>query len=237
MSDWKQRRFWEKVDVVQTPEGFGVTLDSRTVKTPAKRGLIVPSRAVAEAIAQEWRAQEKMVDPGTMPFTRSANAALDKVAVQHAEVADMIAAYGDADLLCYRAGSPDRLVAQQAEAWDPMLAWASQTLDVTLVARQGVMHVAQDPAALAKLSEMTHALDTFELTAFHDLVSLSGSLVLGFAALKGTHDAGALWRLSRLDELWQIEQWGVDDEAEEMAAVKESAFLHAKAFLDAHHAR
>ena len=208
--------------------GFAVLLDGRSIKTPAKRNLILPTRAMAQAVALEWDAQEGEINPETMPVTKTANAALDKVSIQHGEVADMLAAYGDSDLLCYRADTPEELVARQAAQWDPILDWAAETLGARLEPRTGVIHKPQDEHALAALSARTHALDAFKLAAFHDLVSLSGSLVLGFAAIEKLHDIGTLWDISRLDEIWQIEQWGVDDEAEALTSLKKSSFLHAE---------
>ncbi len=236
MSDWKQKRFWKDATVSETPDGFSVLLDGRGVKTPAKATLAVPSQRMAQAIAQEWQAQEDVVNPNTMPFTRSANAAIDKVRHQHGEVADMLAEYGDSDLLCYRATHPQELIDRQAAAWDPLLDWAAETLGARLVPFSGVMHSAQAADAIAHLRAQTHALDAFEMTAFHDLVSLSGSLVMGFAALHDAREAAGLWEISRLDELWQEEQWGPDDEAQAAAAVKKQAFLHAKDFVNAHRA-
>lgn len=232
MTEWKARRFWKAADVLEIPGGFSVTLDGRPVKTPAKRRLAAPTRALAEAVAAEWDAQGEVIDPLSMPFTRTVNAAIDKVTVQQAEVARMLAAYGDADLLCYRAEGPSELVARQAAVWDPMLDWAESALGARLEVRSGVMHAPQPAAALARLSARTHALDPFELAAFHDLVSLSGSLILGFAATEDAAPPKAIWEMSRLDEIWQAEQWGSDEEAEAAAAIKESAFLHAKRVFD-----
>lgn len=232
MSEWKAKRFWTTASVVPVDGGFTVHLDSRAVKTPAKTPLIVPTRAMAAAIAAEWDAQEGQIDPRTMPVTRSANAAIDKVAVQHPEVAQMIADYGDSDLLCYRAPGPVELIERQAQMWDPLLDWAEATLGVRLSTATGVVHVPQDHRHLGELSARVHAMDNFTLAAFHDLVSLSGSLILGFAVLMDHRSADEIWHLSRLDEEWQIEQWGADDEAEAMAETKRLAFLHAKFFLD-----
>ena len=232
MSEWKAKRFWKAANAVETTGGFTVHLDGRPVKTPAKTALIVPTRAMAAAIAAEWDAQDGAIDPHTMPVTRSANAAIDKVAIQHAEVAQMIADYGDSDLLCYRAPGPAELITRQAQMWDPVLDWAAEALDARLATASGVMHVPQDGATLKRLADRVHAMDNFALAAFHDLVSLSGSLILGFSAMMNHLPAEGVWRLSRVDEDWQIEQWGVDDEAEAMAATKRSAFLHAKFFYD-----
>ncbi len=234
MSEWKLKRFWKEAsaDAEAGEGGFRVLLDGRAVRTPAKALLAVPTPEMASAIATEWNAQEKEIDPRVMPMTRAANAAIDKVAHQKGEVADMLAAYGDADLLCYRAKSPEELVARQAENWDPALAWAEAELGARLNVHVGVIHAPQPPEALARLSGQVHALDPFKLAAFHDLVSLSGSLVLGFAAARGWRDVDAIWQISRVDENWQQEQWGDDEEAAAEAAIKHRAFLDAKRFFD-----
>lgn len=232
MSDWKAKRFWTQANVVEIAEGHTVELDGRTIKTPAKRPLIVPTAQMAEAIAAEWQAQEGVIDPRTMPCTKTANAAIDKVSIQHAEVADLLAAYGDCDLLCYRADSPEELVERQAAHWDPMLDWAHDALGVRLHPRVGIMHVPQDHDAVASLTARVHALDKFQLAAFHDLVSLSGSLILGFAAAQDARDTTTLWELSRLDESYQSEIWGKDEDAEALAEVKKQSFLHAKLMFD-----
>lgn len=233
MSEWKQKRFWTAATAEEVPGGWTVKLDGRAVKTPAKAALTLPTRAMAAAIAAEWDAQDEVVNPLSMPFTRSANAAIDKVAVQHAEVADMLAAYADADLLCYRADAPQALIDRQAAMWDPYLDWAAQTLGARLMPRTGLMHESQDADALAALAAPVHAMSNFQLAAFHDLVSLSGSLILGFAAAQDLHPPLTIWAASRLDETWQEEQWGEDEEAQEVAKLKEGSFLHAKAFFDA----
>ena len=232
MSAWKSKRFWKEATPTAVDGGFTVTLDGRPVKTPAKRALVMPSIALARAVAAEWDAQEEEVRPQTMPVTRASNAAIDKVAQQHAEVANLLAAYGDSDLLCYRADSPDGLVARQSAAWDPLLDWAADTYGARLNPTVGLMPKPQNPEDLAKLSQEVHAMDNFTLTAFHDLVGLSGSLVIGFAALRDHGSIEDLWQTSRVDEIWQEEQWGEDEEAQEMAAAKRDQFLAAKSFLN-----
>ena len=231
MSEWAPRRFYKDATVEEAEGGFIVHLDGRPLRTPGKAPLVVPSRGIAEAMAEEWRAQDEKIDPRTMPFTRTANSAIDKVAPQHPEVADMLAEYGDSDLLCYRAESPAELVARQAERWDPLLDWAAREMGARLEPRAGIMHAAQPEAALRRLAERTHAFSPFELAAFHDLVALTGSLVLGFAATRSEHDAEELWALSRLDETFQEELWGEDEEAQQAAEIKRLAFLHAHRFF------
>lgn len=232
MSEWAAKRFWTVAEAVEVAGGYGVQLDGRGVRTPANAELVVPTEALAREIAAEWDAQEGVIAPATMPVTRAANAAIDRVAPQQEAVAAMLAEYGGSDLLCYRAESPAELAATQAEAWDPLLDWAESALAVRLRTTCGVMHVAQDAEALERLHAQVRLLDIWALTAFHDLVSLSGSLVIGLAALRDHAPAEALWRASRVDEIWQQEQWGCDDDASAVVQRKECDFLNAKRFHD-----
>ena len=232
MSNWKPKRFWKEATVVEAEGGFTVLLDGRAVKTPAKAPLVVPTRAMAEAIAAEWQAQEKEVDPRTMPVTRSANAAIDKVTPQKAEVCQMLADYGGHDLLCYRAIGPQELVQRQAAAWDPILSWCDQQLAAPLASGQGVMHVEQPAQSLAKLADEIERLDSFEVAALHDLVTISGSLVLALAVLHRHLSSQTAWAHSRIDEEFQIEQWGHDEEAAAAALAKEQAFVNAALILE-----
>lgn len=230
MSSWTARRFWTDTSAVPVDGGFTVHLDARPVRTPLKAPLVVPTLGLAQAIAAEWQAQTGKVNPETMPFTRTANSAIDKVAPQHAAVAAMLAEYGGTDLLCYRAVGPDDLTARQAAAWDPVLDWAKVQMDAPLVVTLGVMHVDQPAASLARLRQAVEALDPFRLSAFHDLVAISGSLVLALAVTHRFLTAEAAWDLSRIDEAWQIALWGEDEEAAEIAALKRGAFLQANRF-------
>lgn len=231
MSGWARKRFWKQATAERAGDRWLVSLDGRTVKTPAKALLALPTRAMADAVVAEWQAQDETIDPRSMPVTRSANAAIDKVLHQHGEVAEMIAEYGGSDLLCYRATEPDELIARQADNWDPVLDWAAEALDARLIAVSGVMFAPQEPQALAVLRSKVHGFDEFELAAFHDLVGLSGSLILGLAAVHGYRPIQELWRLSRLDEDWQAEKWGADEEASAQAEIKRQAFLHADQFF------
>jgi chaperone required for assembly of F1-ATPase len=230
MSGWTPKRFWSEVAVVPEGKGFAVTLDGRPVRTPLKAPLTVPTRGFAEQVAKEWAEQEGEIKPVAMPATRLANAAIDKVAVQRGEVIDLLAAYGGSDLLCYRAEGPDTLVARQRAGWDPLLAWAAEALGADLATGSGIMPVAQAAADLERLREPLDAMDDFTLAAFHDLVVLSGSLLLALAVAEGRLSAEEAWGLSRLDEDFQIEQWGEDEEAAEVAARRRTAFLDAARF-------
>lgn len=232
MSSWKAKRFWTAVEVTDEAPGFGVRLDGRPVRTPAKARLVLPTRAMAGAVAAEWSAVSTEVDPRQMPVTRAANAAIDKVTPQFAEVAAMLAGYGGSDLLCYRAEGDAKLAIAQAAAWDPMLEWADQTYGARLRTTLGVVPVPQPPVAMERLAAVVMSCTPFQLTALHDLVSLSGSLVLGLAATQPAFDADELWRLSRFDEDWQARLWGEDEEASATAQAKSRDFLRARHFWD-----
>jgi chaperone required for assembly of F1-ATPase len=230
MSDWKPKRFWKQATPEVCEGGFTVLLDARPVRTPAKSLLVVPTLALARAIAAEWDVQGEYLDPTTMPVTRGANSAIDKVGTQRHEVIALLAEYGDSDLLCYRAAGPQELIARQAAGWDPMLDWAAKTLQARLFVGEGVMHVPQTAQALENLTAEVNALDNFGLAAAHDLISISGSLVLALAVIKGAIPAVDAWSLCRIDEHWQTEQWGVDDEAAAGERVKQTAFEDAARF-------
>lgn len=235
MCAWEVKRFWKEAGVNEVEGGFGVHLDGRAVKTPAKAPLVVPTRAMAEAIAAEWDAQEGKVDPASMPVTRAANSSIDKVRTQLSEVAALIAAYGETDLLCYRAEAPEALIALQAEGWDALLDWAHATHGARLAVTQGILPVAQPAEAIAALAAQVDALDEWELAALHDLVGITGSLVLGLAVVQGRLGAAEAWDLSRIDEEWQIAQWGDDEEAREQALLKKEALLAAERFWALRH--
>ena len=232
MSGWAPKRFWKVARTEPAEGGFTVRLDGRAVKTPAKAALVVPTLALAEAIAAEWDAQEGTVRPETMPFTRAANSAIDKVVPQLDEVRGLIAAYGGSDLLCYRAEGAEALAARQAAGWDPVLGWVATQLCAPLMATAGVMHIAQPEQSLARLTGAVAAFSAFELAAVHDLVALSGSLVLALAVTDRHLPADEAWRLSRIDEDWQAELWGIDEEAAESAALKKADFLRAARFFE-----
>ncbi|MBM3604577.1 MAG: ATPase [Alphaproteobacteria bacterium] len=217
MSEWKARRFWTTVTVAEVETGWELRLDERQLRTPGKQPLILPTQALAEAVAEEWRAQEAEIRPQTMPLTRASNSAVEKVAPQFDDVVQMLAEYGGTDLLCYRATDPEALIRRQAEAWDPLVDWAAVELRAPLRITHGVIPIAQSPEALARLRAEVAALDLYGLTALHDLVTIPGSLVLGLSVLRGRLKGAEVHRLSRIDEDFQIERWGADEEAREAA--------------------
>ena len=221
------KRFWDAVSFEATEGGFQIKLDHRSVRTPAKQHLIVPTEKIATRIAAEWDAQVDAVDPASMPWTRTANAAIDKVATQRADVMDHLSGYAGTDLLCYRAEGPDSLVSRQQEKWDPVLSWLEGHFGVSLKTTAGVMPVEQDPADIRRLAGAMDKMSDFQLTGFHDLVGLSGSYAIGLAVVEKAFSTETLWSAAYLDEAWQIEQWGEDEEAEAHTLSKKEAFLHA----------
>ena len=230
MSNWKTKRFWAQAVAEPCEGGFTVRLDARLVKTPLKANLTLPTLAMAQAIAAEWDAQTGLVKPQTMPVTRAANSAIDKIVPQFDEVAGLLAAYGASDLICYRATDPQALIARQAAAWDPLIAWSADALQAPLFATPGVIHIAQPDQSLARLTAQVTRLDPFRLAGIHDLVAISGSLVLALAVTHRKVTADAAWMLSRIDEHWQQEQWGTDEDAAEYEAQRRVGFLAADRF-------
>jgi chaperone required for assembly of F1-ATPase len=231
MIEGPRTRFWQAALVAEESDSFAVHLDARALTTPGRAPLRVPSRRLAEEIAAEWNGVEAEIRPERMPLTRAANTSIDGVVPNPRPLAESVAAYGGTDLLCYRAEQPDGLRRRQFEAWDPMLAWAAEALGARLVAVMGVMHVAQPEASLAALRRAVDEEPPFRLTGLSELVTLSGSLVLGLAVARRAIDAPMAWRLSRIDEDWQEEQWGVDEEAREAAEIRRTAFLTADRYL------
>lgn len=207
------KRFWKKVEVVDTTDGFGVSLDERPVRTPARAVLVVASRGLAKAIAQEWADSGEEVDPRAMPMTGLANAAIDRIAPNRDLFAAGLARYAEGDLLCYRADGPDKLVAREAEAWDPLLGWARRRFDIDFTIGSGVIHVPQPPETVRKLGHEVAALQPFALAALSPLVTIGGSLVAALAVLEDAVTAEAAWEAVSLGERWQLEQWGEDAEA------------------------
>lgn len=232
MSEWKAKRFWKSATAETVEDGWAVHLDGRAVRTPAKAILTLPTHALAADIAAEWDAQTDVIDPGTMPLTRAANSAIDKVIPQRAAIIDMLAEYGDTDLLCYRAEKPEELITRQAQGWDPLLEWAAQTFGVRFAVAAGVMHVAQSAQVSSAMKAALNEADPFALTALHDLIMLSGSLVLALAVVHGRLSVEDAWDLSRIDENWQQEKWGADAEEAKVVQGKRTQFLNAKALFD-----
>lgn len=227
---WTLKRFWTDVAVKPVEGGFAVTLDGRAMRTPGKAPFVVPTRAIAQQVAAEWQEQQGEVRPGTMPFTRSVNSAIDTLSQHRAFVVEDLSGYGGTDLVCYRAEEPLALRRRQESGWDPLVTWAGSRFGAHLATGLGIVHVAQPQEALQALAAEVARQDDYELSAFHDLVVLSGSLIIALAVIEGLHSPEEAWGLSRIDETWQIEQWGEDEEARAFADQKRAAFLHAARF-------
>lgn len=225
------KRFWKSAEVVEDG-GFAVSLDGKPIKTPARSGLVLPTRDLAEAIAAEWRECGKTVDPGAMPLTGLANAAIDRVAPNKSKFAAGLARYAEADLTCYRAEGPEALVARQAESWDVLLAWARRRYDVDFACVSGVMHVPQPEETVRKLGHAVAMLDSFQLAGLSPLVTVGGSLVAALAVLEEMMPAEDAWEAVSLDDRWQLEQWGDDAEARAALDARRRDFLAAARFLE-----
>ncbi len=208
-----------------------ILLDGRPVKTPMRATLALPTPALAEAVRAEWSAQGEAIDPGAMPMTGLANAAIDRVVPDPRAFAATLTPYAGTDVLCYRADSPAELVAAEAEAWDPLLAWARTRFDVHFEIATGIVHRAQPEATVARLSEALLALDPFRLTAMNPLVTIGGSLVTALAVADGAIEADAAFNALHLDELWQAQQWGEDPLAIETREARRDGFLAAARFI------
>lgn len=208
------KRFYTSVEIVEDGDGFAVRLDGRPVRTPARSLLSLPSRGVAEAVAQEWRDQRDVINPATMPVTRLANTVIDGIASNAEPIRQDLARYAETDLLAYRAEGPERLVARQAERWDPIVRWAEEEIAALIAVGQGVIYVVQPAETVAALrARLDREVDAFRIGALHQATTLTGSLLLALALASGRLNAAAVWSLAHLDEDWNIEQWGEDDEA------------------------
>lgn len=225
-SEERLKRFWKGVDVASVDNGWAVQLDGRTPKTPAHAPLVLPTEAAAQLAAEEWAAQGEFLDPGSMPATRLASTAIDRVSRAREAVADEVAAFAGSDLICYLAEAPSSLVQRQAREWSPWRAWAATELGVHLEPAEGILHRPQDPDAVARVRELALRLDDFALTGLAMATPLLGSAVLAFALQRAADRADALFDVSRLDEAFQEDRWGVDAEnAARTAARRDEARL------------
>lgn len=222
------KRFWKEVTV---DADRGIRLDGKPLRTPGRAALTVPTDALAEAIADEWRAVADEIDPRAMPLTGIANAAIDRVGADPALFAANIAAFAESDLLCYRAAEPPELAARQAAVWDPPLAWCAARYDVHFEVTAGVMHVAQPDATIERLAVAVAVRPPFELAPLSPIVTLTGSLVLTLALAESAMTADAAWSAAMLDEDWQAEQWGEDAEAVKARAAHRAEYDAAVRFL------
>ena len=226
------KRFWKEVTVAAESDGWAIRLDERPVRTPARALLSLPTEALAEAVAQEWRDVGETIDPRAMPLTGLANAAIDRVAPDREAFAAGLARYAEADLACYRAEGPAELVRRQQESWDALLAWARRRYDLDFATTCGLMHVNQPRATVERLTHAVASLDAYRLAGLSPLVTIGGSLVTGLAVLEKAVTPVDAWRAVSIDEQWQLDQWGSDAEAEAALENRRKDFFAAAKFIE-----
>lgn len=226
------KRFWKEAATLADENGlWRIELDGRPVRTPARALLLLPGEELATQAAAEWQEAGETVDPRAMPLTGLGNAAIDHVAPNPQAFAAGLVRYANSDLLCYRADSPDRLIAAQEQEWDPLLQWARRRFDVDFEVTHGVAPVEQPAATLDQLAQAVHALDPYRLAGLSPIVTIGGSLIAALALLHGAASVDQAWSAVSLDERWQLEQWGSDEEAERTLALREADFRTGARFL------
>ena len=225
------KRFWQEVALEEKDDQWSIRLDGRPVRTPAKALLVLPTIALGEAIAEEWRNVGEAIAPRSMPFTGLANAAIDRVTPERQAFAEGLAKYGEADLACYRAEGPRELARRQKDEWDRLLGWARRRFDVDFSTTLGLLHVAQPDATVEQLGHAVAALDPFRLAGLAPLVTIGGSLVAALAVLERTISPAEAFDAVSLEDRWQLEQWGRDAEAQASLENRRRDFLAAARFL------
>jgi chaperone required for assembly of F1-ATPase len=230
----RRKRFYANAVVAEIADGFAVTLDGKPIRTPSGRQVVAPNREIADAIAAEWQAQQELIDPSTMPMTRFANSVITAVVDRVEAVTDDIAKYFQSDLLFYRAGHPEALVAREAAHWDPLLFWAADALGAHFILAEGIVHVRQPEAAVAA-ARAALPDDPWSIAAMHVITTLTGSALLALAFLRGVVDQDQVWAAAHVDEDWNSEKWGVDEEVAARRAVRLVDFRAAAVILRALH--
>jgi chaperone required for assembly of F1-ATPase len=228
----QRKRLYAKADVMEAEGGFAVTLDGKPIRTPSGRIVAVPSRAIAEAMAGEWEAQKETIDPLTMPLTRLANSVVEAVTDRVQLVRDDIEKYLQSDLVFYRAGHPEGLVQREAAHWDPVLSWARDVLGAHFILAEGIMHVSQPETAVAA-ARAALPEDAWSVAALHVVTTLTGSALLALALHQGARNADQVWAAAHVDEDFNAEQWGADEEVVARKAARKADFEAAAAILRA----
>jgi chaperone required for assembly of F1-ATPase len=213
MPSEKPKRFYQAATAAPVGDGFGVILDSRTLRTPAGARLVMPALALAELVAEEWEAQDGVIEHATMAATRLAFTAADRIGAAHAATAAEVARHAGADLLCYFAEAPEALTLRQEARWTPLLDWAHEDLGLRFERAAGIVHRPQPRETLARAEALALALDDFALAGLALAAGTLGSVVLALALQRGRLSGDEAFALSRLDEAFQEEQWGIDAEA------------------------
>jgi chaperone required for assembly of F1-ATPase len=225
------KRIYKEASAIPHEAGFTVALDGCPLRTPAKEKLVLPTRALAEAVAAEWAAQGEEVRPAEMPLMRLSSIALDIVAKRREQVIAEVAKYAETDLVCYRAPEQPELAARQQASWQKLLDWASLRFDAPFAVTSGVVPLPQSAATLHAMRSAVAAYATPELTALHAVTTACGSLVIGLALVEGEIDAAEGFAASQLDETFQIEHWGEDEIQTRRRAALEADIAAAARFL------
>jgi len=226
------KRFYKQARAAEAEAGFALLLDGKPARTPARKPLVVPTRALADAVAAEWAKQESEIEPAAMPLTRLVNLAIDRVSGEAPALRDEVARYASSDHALYRAGEPEGLVALQAAHWDPLVEWAHSALGARFMLAQGVNFVAQPDAALAAIrAELEAWPPPFALAAVASLTSLAGSALIALALARGHFGTIEAWNAAHVDEDWNIRHWGEDAEAAERRAQRFAEFEAAAKML------
>jgi chaperone required for assembly of F1-ATPase len=229
------KRFYKQASTVPAAGGHGIALDGNLVKTPGKHDLIVPSSALATAVAAEWDAQQGEIHRQAMPLTRLAGATIDRNAAERDRVMRQVTHYAGTDLVSYRATHPPALAARQQLVWQPLIDWAIERYAAPLAVTAGVLPACQPAASLAAFADAVAGHDDFSLTALHAATTACGSLVIALALLEGRLDAGEAFAASQLDESFQIEAWGEDKEQAERRAALAAEIAAAAEFMSLLH--
>jgi chaperone required for assembly of F1-ATPase len=228
----QRKRFYASTGVVEAPGGFAITLDGKPIRTPSGHQVVAPAREIADAIAAEWEVQQEIINPLTMPLTRFANSVVDAVGDRIEAVTEDIAKYFQSDLLFYRAGHPDALVAREAALWDPVLFWAADALGAHFILAEGIVHVRQPGSAVAA-ARAALPKDPWSIAALHVITTLTGSALLALALLRGAIDPDHAWAAAHVDEDWNIDKWGADEEVAARRATRSVDFRAAAGILKA----
>ncbi len=228
----QRKRFYAAAGTAEADGGFTVTLDGKPIRTPSGRQVVAPNRVIAEAIAAEWNAQVETINPLTMPLTRFANSVVEGVVDKVELVADDVAKYLGSDLLFYRAGHPATLVEREADYWDPVVFWAARALNAHFMLAEGVVHVRQPDAAIAA-ARAAFPSDPWSMAALHVVTTLTGSALLALALVRGALDSDQVWAAAHVDDDWNIEKWGVDEEVAARRLARYVDFQAATRILEA----
>ncbi len=229
-----RKRFYKQASVFSDATNINIHLDGKSIKTPGGELLSLPNTHVGELVVEEWNMQEERINPQTMPVTRLINTSIDGVAKDMQPVKDDIIRFAGSDLLCYRADSPEELIANQQKYWDSLIEWAASSLGAVFSVQTGIVHVSQSNDCIAAFGQHVNQIDTPALlTALHSLTAISGSAIIALAIFKGEIDIAQGWSAAHVDEDWQISQWGEDIDAQAFRAARKLEFEAAAQLLEA----